>query len=286
MNPTAVEFLSGLSAGGVTTLVMHPLDLIKVRLQVDTHKHVVGRTIPNLVRDILYHTGQRRVLELYRGIGPNLVGNTFSWGCYFMLYRRFVQNYAEPANGAHYMYCAFTAGSLTGLVTNPIWVLKTRMLSSSATDPGAYSSMLQGARSILVTDGIKGFWRGFTPSLFGVVQASLQFALYDRLKDRHHQKRKDLKSTEPLSTWEYLTISATSKVFATVSMYPYQVVRSRLQIYGAPELYTSVRDVVKKIYLNEGMVGFYKGLSTNLVRVVPATCLTFLVYETTRSKLA
>jgi len=29
----------------------------------------------------------------------------------------------------------------------------------------------------------------------------------------------------------------------------------------------------------EGVLGFYKGLSANLIRVTPATMLTFLVYE-------
>ncbi|PNF25002.1 hypothetical protein B7P43_G07954, partial [Cryptotermes secundus] len=29
----------------------------------------------------------------------------------------------------------------------------------------------------------------------------------------------------------------------------------------------------------EGVLGFYKGLSANLIRVTPATMITFLVYE-------
>ncbi len=28
-----------------------------------------------------------------------------------------------------------------------------------------------------------------------------------------------------------------------------------------------------------GLAGFYRGLATNLVRVVPGTCVTFVVYE-------
>lgn len=40
--------------------------------------------------------------------------------------------------------------------------------------------------------------------------------------------------------------------------------------------------VVRGIWLNEGLVGFYKGMFPNLLRVVPSTCVTFLVYENTR----
>lgn len=30
---------------------------------------------------------------------------------------------------------------------------------------------------------------------------------------------------------------------------------------------------------NEGPVGFYKGMVANLIRVTPACCITFVVYE-------
>jgi solute carrier family 25 folate transporter 32 len=38
-------------------------------------------------------------------------------------------------------------------------------------------------------------------------------------------------------------------------------------------------DVIKKIYRFEGVTGFYKGLVPNALRVLPGTCITFVVYE-------
>jgi solute carrier family 25 folate transporter 32 len=40
-----------------------------------------------------------------------------------------------------------------------------------------------------------------------------------------------------------------------------------------------VVDCGKKIFQAEGYVGFYKGLAPNIIRVLPGTCITFLVYE-------
>jgi len=40
-------------------------------------------------------------------------------------------------------------------------------------------------------------------------------------------------------------------------------------------------DVATKIYRNEGVVGFYKGLTPNLIKVFPSSGLFFLSYETT-----
>ena len=45
--------------------------------------------------------------------------------------------------------------------------------------------------------------------------------------------------------------------------------------------YTGMRDVAKKIYRNEGVAGFYKGLTPNLIKVFPSSGLFFLSYECT-----
>lgn len=46
---------------------------------------------------------------------------------------------------------------------------------------------------------------------------------------------------------------------------------------GAPRL--RIPDVLRRTYANEGMKGFYKGLGTNALRIIPGTCTTFVVYE-------
>jgi len=43
--------------------------------------------------------------------------------------------------------------------------------------------------------------------------------------------------------------------------------------------------VIKQVWRHEGFLGFYKGLGPNLLRVVPSTCVTFLVYENVRWSL-
>jgi len=59
--------------------------------------------------------------------------------------------------------------------------------------------------------------------------------------------------------------------------YPYQVLRARLQ--DQHHDYKGITDVVIKTWRFEGVTGFYKGMVPNLLRVVPATAITFVVYE-------
>ena len=198
----------------------------------------------------------------------------------------------SPSRRARFAHDARFIGALTAVLTNPIWVIKTRMLSTSSRHPGAYTSILDGTRQIFRSEGLHGFYRGLVPSLFGVSHGALQFMAYERMKryrgigesgvgegrgssDGPARKRE-------LSNTDYLVLSALAKSFAGASTYPYQVVRARLQTYEAGATYKGVRDVVRQGWRREGPGGFYKGLGPNIVRVLPSTCVTFLVYENTR----
>ncbi len=75
-------------------------------------------------------------------------------------------------------------------------------------------------------------------------------------------------------------MSSSSKVAAMVATYPYQVVRSRLQVRTDSKFsYSGVLDVISKTTRNEGLWAFYRGIVPSTLRVLPGTCITFLTYE-------
>jgi solute carrier family 25 folate transporter 32 len=113
---------------------------------------------------------------------------------------------------------------------------------------------------------------------------------YERLKvlrsralhNESSKGRPDAVVTKQLGNLDFLVLSGLSKVFAGCVTYPYQVIRSRLQTYEAHILYRGVMDAIGQIWAKEGIAGFYKGLGPNLLRVLPSTWVTFLVYENTK----
>ena len=44
-------------------------------------------------------------------------------------------------------------------------------------------------------------------------------------------------------------------------------------------LFPTIPATIKRTWAQEGPRGFFRGLGTNLVRVLPGTCVTFVVYE-------
>lgn len=157
------------------------------------------------------------------------------------------------------------------------------MLSTSGLHPGAYTSILDGTQRIYKADGLSGFYRGLVPSLFGVSHGALQFMAYEQMK-----KWRTAHATEAqhqLNSLDYVIFSGLSKILAGSLTYPYQVIRARLQTYDADKAYASTRDAVGQVWKQEGLSGFYKGLGPNLLRVVPSSCVTFLVYENTKAFL-
>ena len=169
----------------------------------------------------------------------------------------------EPRHNAlqtrDYFLASGLAGCITALCTNPIWVIKTRMLSSGGNTPGAYTGMIQGWSEIVRgKEGVSGLYRGLIPSLFGVSHGAVQFALYELLKQTNRSRKKEEGDEKP-SNASTVLFSTLSKTVAVGLTYPYQVIRARLQTYDAANTYTSARDVVVQSWRREGPLGFYKG---------------------------
>jgi solute carrier family 25 folate transporter 32 len=254
-------------------------------------------------------TSTRRPLAaLYRGLTPNLVGNATGWASFFFFKARADAllaawraspsqsgSLARPSSGPDasaapspidYLLSPALAGAATTALTNPVWVIKTRMLSSDRGAAGAYPSMAAGVRSIYRNEGLAGFYRGLGVSLIGVSHGAVQFAVYEPAKRAYRQHYRSRDGDErglddaPLGTEATMLLSSGAKLVAGAVTYPYQVLRSRLQNYQADERFgRGFSGVVRKTWSEEGVRGFYRGLVPGVIRVMPATWVTFLVYE-------
>ncbi|XP_069776350.1 solute carrier family 25 member 32b isoform X2 [Narcine bancroftii] len=229
------DLAAGVSGGVLSTLVLHPLDLVKVRFAVSDGLEMRPRYngIVHCIKSIWKVDG---IQGLYQGVTPNVMGAGLSWGLYFFFYnaiKAYKQDgFPTPLSATQHLISAAQAGAMTLCITNPIWVTKTRLVLQydAAADPSKrqYKGMFHALLKIYQNEGIRGLYKGFVPGLFGTSHGALQFMAYEELK-KEYNSHKNLAASAKLNTLEYITMAALSKVFAVSATYPYQVIRARLQ---------------------------------------------------------
>lgn len=286
------HLVAGVSGGVLSTLVLHPLDLIKIRFQVNEGTGVTVRpnytSFLHAIRSIVCSQG---FSGLYQGVSANCVGAGMAWGIYFFVYN-YVKNHMQAGDQkvklppTSHVIAAGQAGVLSLLVVNPVFVAKTRLclqyeeskdISKDVSKKIKYRGLSDALIKIFQQEGLRGFYKGFVPGVFGVSHGVIQFVTYEEMKSMYNRYN-NRTSEQTLKSIEYIAFAAASKMIAASITYPYQVVRSRLQDQHTS--YASCRDVILRIWRYEGLTGFYKGFIPNLLRVTPACCITFLVYET------
>jgi len=210
--------LAGVLGGGASTILLYPLDLVKVRLQVNEDpSRLTRRSIAHTMRGVIRHEG---ITGLYQGLVPALFGSAASWGGYFFFYegiksqmleRKVNMNSNSSSSLNHKtdvklaasenFTAACIAGAIMVIFTNPIWLVKTRMqlqmkrteakrqlsakfknasLNSAIKAP--YKSMTDAFRTIVREEGPFALYKGAAPAMMLVSHGGVQFVSYEFLK--------------------------------------------------------------------------------------------------------
>ncbi|KAG8829205.1 ADP/ATP carrier protein [Serendipita sp. 399] len=150
-------------------------------------------------------------------------------------------------------------------------------------EPERDDSFLAVARDIIEEDGITGLWLGIHSSLVLTVNPAITYGVFERVKSIFTLGDPNVK----LSPWGAFTVGALSKTLATVVTYPYIMAKVRVQAHGSKgetteegkakaERYNGAVDVLKKVYKSEGIVGWYQGMSAQIIKAVLAQAFLFM----------
>ncbi|KAL9991996.1 putative mitochondrial carrier protein [Helianthus debilis subsp. tardiflorus] len=288
--------VAGSVAGLATVTFSHPLDVVRTRFQVNDGRNPNLPTYKNTPHALFTIARSEGLRGLYAGFYPAVLGSTISWGLYFFFYNSAKQRYMksqDEANARIHLASAAEAGGLVCLLTNPVWVVKTRLQLQTPQHHGhPYSGFSDALRTILKDEGWRALYKGLLPGLFlvrfGIVaHGAIQFTAYEEFRKiivdyRHKQNPSIDSSSDLLTTVDYATLGASSKLAAILVTYPFQVIRARLQqrpsTDGVPR-YTNIWHATERTARLEGVKGFYRGITPNLLKNLPAASITFIVYE-------
>ncbi|KAI4802876.1 hypothetical protein KUCAC02_006446 [Chaenocephalus aceratus] len=183
----------------------------------------------------------------------------------------------EFGSQKYFLLCGF-GGILSCGTTHaalvPLDLIKCRL----QVDPEKFKSIGNGFRLTVREDGVRGLAKGWAPTFIGYsMQGLCKFGFYEVFKVFYSDLLGE--NTYLWRTSLYLAASASAEFFADIALAPMEAVKVRIQT--KPGYANTLRECVPKMYAEEGVWAFYKGVVPLWMRQIPYTMMKFSCFERT-----
>ncbi|BCS27510.1 putative peroxisomal membrane protein Pmp47 [Aspergillus puulaauensis] len=264
--------LAGAGGGILSMVLTYPLITLSTRAQVES-KRAESSTI-DAIRRIVQREG---IIGLYSGLESALFGisvTNFVYYYWFEWTRSAFEKAAEKAGRSkklstiESMIAGAIAGSATVLLTNPIWVINTRMTARKSAEhdpslPGGPkkqpASTFGTLMELLQKEGPAALFSGVLPALILVINPILQYTIFEQLKNMVERRRR-------MTPKDAFYLGALGKILATSITYPYITVKSQMHVASKEGPKESLNGSLKRIINEEGYTGLYKGIGPKVTQ--------------------
>ncbi|GIZ43606.1 hypothetical protein CKM354_000682500 [Cercospora kikuchii] len=184
----------------------------------------------------------------------------------------------ELYSGKYYAACTFgglMACGLTHWGVTPLDLVKCRR----QVDSKLYKGNIEGWRTIIRGEGVRGLYTGGSPTFFGYsIQGALKYGWYEFFK-KFYSDLAGEENAVKYKTGIYLAGSASAEFLADIGLCPLEAVKVRMQT-TMPPFAKGTFDGISKIVAAEGVGGLYKGIGPLWGRQIPYTMMKFASFET------
>ncbi|KAF8474656.1 mitochondrial carrier domain-containing protein [Kalaharituber pfeilii] len=291
--PSALShFASGLSSGALAAFLLQPADLLKTRVQQAPPRASLLTTVRNILN------GPAPIQTLWRGTVPSVIRTSVGSALYFATLASIRERLATDSQHAatqrsvsrgqhsstlvqlsptaNLLSGAFARASV-GFVVMPITILKVRFES----DLYKYRNLYSASASILRTEGIAGFFRGWgATAVRDAPNAGLYLFFYEAGKKNLSFLFTDTQHTAlsgTTATWINMVSSAFAGAAATAVTNPFDTLKTRLQVL--PGEYTNMWTALRRILREEGARRLFDGLGLRMARKAVSSSLVWTGYE-------
>ncbi|ESO93511.1 hypothetical protein LOTGIDRAFT_161613 [Lottia gigantea] len=275
------SLVSGGCAGFVEVSIMHPMDLIKTRFQIQR-----GPEDPNRytsLRDCfskMYR--QEGALSFYKGILPPILAEMPKRAVKFFTFEEYKKLYSfgdHLSTPVILTLAGLSSGLTEAVFINPFEVVKVT-LQADRQNIHKQKSTIQTAREIIRAHGFgsQGMFKGLTSTLgrHGVFNM-IYFSFYYNVKD--------IVPTLEEPVLEFLRKFAIGLAAGTIGScinIPFDVAKSRIQgpqpVPGEIKYRTCFKTILT-VYREEGYLALYKGLLPKIIRLGPGGAIMLLVND-------
>ncbi|ETP49435.1 hypothetical protein F442_05045 [Phytophthora nicotianae P10297] len=314
MRHGSVLFAGGV-AGSVGKTVTAPLSRLTILFQVHSmvstrHTDRFSPTVTSAFTKVLKNEG---VLAFWKGNGASVL-HRFPYSAVNFFTFEMVKNgiiaQNHPAFADNSWTTMFVSGALAGATATvacyPIDLIRTRLATQLNTDI-RYTGIRHAVQRISAEEGVMGLYRGMGATLMVTVpNLAVNFTLYESLKDyarslRRNQALAGLTGVEReqaaemyndthLCVTDTLVCGGTAGIASSLLTFPIDVVRRRLQISAIHAENAGIKPtpsgIASELFQTQGIRGFYRGLTPELMKVVPMVGITFGTFERLKKLLA
>jgi solute carrier family 25 carnitine/acylcarnitine transporter 20/29 len=283
MAAVAVDLASGFLAGIAVTLVGHPFETLKVRLQTQpSPPNQLYAGVVDCARKTLAWEGAG---GFYKGVGAPLVGQLFFRSAMFWTngaYVRWVSGGgARKLSYAQYGVGGAVTWGVCTLIECPLQLMSSQMqvaILRQRADPAyvpEFRNVAAYARGAPARYGLRALYTGVGPQLVrNVCGGFFHFGAFELLR-REYAASRGVAVTDIGLAANMVAGSIGGVLFWSVA-YPADVVKSALQgdsLDPAKARYTGAVDAVRKLWAEGGAARFGRGYSACLLRAVPANAV-------------
>ncbi|KAI1160993.1 mitochondrial carrier [Nemania serpens] len=292
----ATNLIAGGGAGMMEALACHPLDTIKVRMQLSRRARQPGAPKRGFIKTGAEIVRRETPLGLYKGLGAVLTGIVPKMAIRFTSFEAYKQLLADERTRSVSGSGTFLAGLAAGVteavaVVTPMEVIKIRLQAQhhSMADPldvPKYRNAAHALYTVVKEEGAGALYRGV--SLTALRQGSNQavnFTAYTYFKEALLRRQPD---NAALPSWQTTVIGLVSGAMGPLSNAPIDTIKTRLQKTPAEPGVSALKritTIAKDMFRQEGFHAFYKGITPRIMRVAPGQAVTFTVYEFLKDKL-
>mmetsp|Transcript_12376 Transcript_12376/g.31622 ORF Transcript_12376/g.31622 Transcript_12376/m.31622 type:complete len:309 (-) Transcript_12376:150-1076(-) len=279
------------AAGGIAVCFSHPLELTKVRLQLDNER--AARGTPRMYKGWLDCFAQNYQAEGIRGLQRGLSLGITREVCFNAIRIGMLEpitdvvhavattcgltDKAKPPGPSERLAAGLTCGALGGCCVNPIEILKTRFQAFGGLTgfQHAYQGPISALATLLRDEGLGGAFNGVgTSTLRGILGPGSQIFAYNEFK-----REVIARGADGGSVLTHISCALASAAVSVAFVNPIDVARTRL--YNAPPgRYAGGVDAAWQVIASgEGVFSFYKGALTHFLRLGPHMVLVFGILE-------
>ncbi|CAL5867329.1 uncharacterized protein PFLUO_LOCUS1544 [Penicillium psychrofluorescens] len=273
-----VDFLMGGVSAAVSKTAAAPIERIKLLIQNQDEMLKAGRLDRKYagIADCFRRTAAAEgVVSLWRGNTANVIRYFPTQALNFAFRDTYKSMFAYKKERDGYtkwmmgnLASGGAAGATSLLFVYSLDYARTRLANDAKSAKGTgerqFNGLVDVYRKTLASDGIAGLYRGFGPSVLGiVVYRGLYFGMYDSIKP--------VLLVGPLegSFLASFLLGWTVTTGAGVASYPLDTVRRRMMMTsGEAVKYSSSMDAARQIVAKEGVKSLFKGAGANILRGV------------------